>query len=359
MGARRTLAEPNILTPPQPGTVAPAETILEVRDLRTMLHLPGQRVFPVDGVSFTLTRGKTLAIVGESGSGKSMTAASIIRLLPKEVARVVGGQVLFGGRDLVKLSESEMRKVRGTGIAFMPQDPMTALNPSLTIGYQVSETLLVHEQIGKRAARVRAVELLKKTGIANASAIIDAYPHQLSGGMRQRVVLSMSLICQPTVLIADEPTTALDVTTQEQIIDLLQEIQTGSGLSLILITHDLGVVARIADEVLVMYAGRPAERGAIDDLFYQPNHPYTRGLLRSVDFESYAPRERLRSIVGTPPRLDALPGGCAFHPRCPYAREICHETAPPFQGGPGLASITACHVAHLGELEPWQSSTIQ
>jgi oligopeptide/dipeptide ABC transporter ATP-binding protein len=342
------------MTPPQPGPPLPAEAILEVRELRTMLHHPGRPVFPVDGVGFTLTRGKTLAIVGESGSGKSMTAASIIRLLPKEVGRVVGGQVRFGGRDLLALSESDMRKVRGTGIGFMPQDPMTALNPSLTIGYQVSETLLVHERVAKQAAWSRAAELLKKTGIANVSAVLDSYPHQLSGGMRQRVVLSMSLICRPAILIADEPTTALDVTTQEQIIDLLQEIQVESGLSLILITHDLGVVARIADDVLVMYAGRPAEYGAIDDLFYQPNHPYTRGLLRSVDFESYAPRERLRSIVGIPPRLDALPSGCAFHPRCPYAREICRETAPPFEGGPGLSSITACHVAHLGELEPWQ-----
>jgi oligopeptide/dipeptide ABC transporter ATP-binding protein len=311
-------------------------------------------VYPVDGASFALARGETLAIVGESGSGKSMTAASIMRLLPRDIARVVGGQVLFGGRDLLTLSDADMRGVRGTGIGFMPQDPMTALNPSLTIGYQVGEPLLVHERVSRQAARSRAVELLKKTGIANLPAILDAYPHQLSGGMRQRVVLSMSLICRPTVLIADEPTTALDVTTQEQIIDLLQEIQVESGLSLILITHDLGVVARIADQVLVMYAGRPAEHGAVDDIFYRPSHPYTRGLLRSVDFESYAARERLQSIPGVPPRLDALQGGCAFHPRCPYAREICRQVAPPFVGGPSLPSITACHVAHLGELEPWQ-----
>jgi oligopeptide/dipeptide ABC transporter ATP-binding protein len=236
---------------------------------------------------------------------------------------------------------------------------MTALNPSLTIGYQVSEPLLVHERITRQAARSRAIELLAKTGIPNLPAILDAYPHQLSGGMRQRVILSMSLICQPIVLIADEPTTALDVTTQEQIIDLLQEIQAESGLSLILITHDLGVVARIADQVLVMYAGRPAEHGAVDDIFYRPSHPYTRGLLRSVDFDSYAPRERLRSIPGIPPRLDALPTGCAFHPRCPYAREICREVVPPFEASPSLPSITACHVAHAGELEPWQSPAAQ
>jgi oligopeptide/dipeptide ABC transporter ATP-binding protein len=284
-----------------------------------------------------------------------MTAASIVRLLPRERARVVGGQVLFGGQDLLTLSEADMRRIRGTGIALMPQDPMTALNPSLTVGYQVGEPLRVHERVTRQAARSRAVALLAKTGIANLPAILDSYPHQLSGGMRQRVILAMSLICQPTVLIADEPTTALDVTTQEQIIDLLQEIQAESGLSLILITHDLGVVARIADQVLVMYAGRPVEHGTIDDIFYRPSHPYTRGLLRSVDFESYAPREHLRSIPGVPPRLDALPAGCAFHPRCPYVRDICRDVAPPFTASPSLHSITACHVAHSGELEPWPS----
>jgi oligopeptide/dipeptide ABC transporter ATP-binding protein len=198
---------------------------------------------------------------------------------------------------------------------------------------------------------------LTQTGIPNVNAIMETYPHHLSGGMRQRVVLSMSLIGRPSVLIADEPTTALDVTTQEQIIDLLQEIQQQSGLSLVLITHDLGVVARIADHVLVMYAGRPVEYGSVDDIFYRPNHPYTRGLLQSVDFGSYVPRERLRSIPGTPPRLSHLPGGCAYRPRCPFAVDICASVDPAFATTPSLPTVSACHVALAGELPQWQSST--
>jgi oligopeptide/dipeptide ABC transporter ATP-binding protein len=332
------------------------EPVLNVQSLRTELRTSDRRFFPVDGVSFELHRGKALAIVGESGSGKSMTAASIIRLLPRGMGGVKGGSVMFGGQDLLSLSEAQMRSVRGTGIALMPQDPMTALNPSLKVGFQVSEPLLVHQRVSRQEARSRAADLLTKTGIPNVPAILDTYPHHLSGGMRQRVVLSMSLICRPTVLIADEPTTALDVTTQEQIIDLLQAIQQESGLSLILITHDLGVVARIADHVLVMYAGRPAEYGTVDDIFYNPSHPYTRGLLQSVDFESYAPRERLRSIPGVPPRMVALPEGCAFHPRCPYAVDVCRKLDPTFKRVPDLPTVTACHVAQAGELEQWQSS---
>jgi peptide/nickel transport system ATP-binding protein len=237
----------------------------------------------------------------------------------------------------------------------MPQDPMTALNPSLTIGYQVMEPLLVHERLPRALIRTRAIELLKRTGIGNLPDILDAYPHQLSGGMRQRVVLAMALICHPSVLVADEPTTALDVTTQEQIMDLLQDVQREFGLSLIVISHDLGVVARIADHVLVMYAGRPAEYGTVHDIFARPSHPYTRGLLNSVDFASYPPRERLRSIPGVPPRLEALPRGCAFHPRCGYVRDVCRAVEPSLRSAPDLPSLTACHVAQAGELEPWRS----
>jgi oligopeptide transport system ATP-binding protein len=339
------------------GSVAPASPTLEVRGLHTVLRYGDVQIEPVNGVSFTLHKGKALAIVGESGSGKSLTAASIVRLLPRKLARIEGGEVLYEGRDLLALTERQMRSVRGPGIALMPQDPMTALNPSLTIGYQVAEPLRLHEQLSRRDSLPRAIELLRKTGMPNLPAILDAYPHQLSGGMRQRAVLAMSLICKPAVLIADEPTTALDVTTQEQIVDLLQSFQSESDLSLILITHDLGVVARIADEVLVMYAGRPVEYGTVDEIFYQPSHPYTRGLLRSVDFESYVPREYLQSIPGVPPRLDELPRGCAFHPRCPYARDACRQVVPPLAHSPLASSVTACLVAQEGDLEPWQPWT--
>jgi len=337
------------------GSPEAGEAILDVRDLTVALQTDDRAIHPVDGISFRLERGRTLAVVGESGSGKSMTALAIVGLLPRGLAHLTGGQVLLAGEDLAGIPESELRRRRGSNISLMPQDPMTALNPSLTIGYQVMEPLMVHERLPRSLIRIRAIELLKRTGIGNLPDILDAYPHQLSGGMRQRVVLAMALICRPGVLVADEPTTALDVTTQEQIIDLLQDLQREFGLSLIVISHDLGVVARIADHVLVMYAGRPAEYGSVDDIFARPSHPYTRGLLNSVDFASYPPRERLRSIPGVPPRLEALPSGCAFHPRCAYARDICRELKPTLMTAPGFPSLTACHVAQAGDLEPWPS----
>ncbi|HEX4214218.1 MAG TPA: ABC transporter ATP-binding protein [Candidatus Dormibacteraeota bacterium] len=336
-----------------PEPAGDGEIVLSLREVRTALRLGEGEIHPVDGVSFDLVRRQTLAIVGESGSGKSMTAASIIGLLPERVARISAGSILFRGEDLTQLSEAGLRRVRGKGIALMPQDPMTALNPSLTVGYQVTEPLRVHERASRAAAGERALALLARTGIGNPEAALRAYPHQLSGGMRQRVVLAMALICHPEVLIADEPTTALDVTTQEQIIDLLQEMQADSGLSLILITHDLGVVARIADRVLIMYAGRSAEYGTTEDIFYRPSHPYTRGLLASVDFDSYAPGSHLGSIPGAPPRLDALPSGCAFRTRCPFARAVCEERVPVLRAGPSVPGEVACHVALAGDLPPW------
>ncbi len=328
-----------------------AEVALEVRGLRTRLRSGGPDQYPVDGVSFELRRGETLAIVGESGSGKSMTALSIVGLLPR-VASVVGGSAILAGEDLLALSPKAMRDRRGVAIAYMPQDPVSALNPSLTIGRQVTEPLTVHGQGSRQEATERAVDLLKMLGIPNLPGALDAYPHQLSGGMRQRVLLAMGLIGRPRVLIADEPTTSVDVTTQEQIIDLLGEIQRDSSLALIVITHDLGVVARIATRVLVMYAGRVVEYGHADEVFDRPVHPYTRALLRSVDFAGAAPRTRLYALEGYPPQLGDLPSGCAFHPRCGYCVDVCRQLVPELGPVPESGSLSACHLATQGRLPP-------
>jgi oligopeptide/dipeptide ABC transporter ATP-binding protein len=328
--------------------------LLEVDDLQTHITESGQVTRAVDGISFQLEKGRTLAIVGESGSGKTMTALSIVRLLPTATAQIVGGRILFEGRDLTVASEGELRQIRGDRIAIMFQDPLTALNPSLRVGPQVMEPLLEHRRVDRAEARQRAVEMLARTHLPDPAAVFDAYPHQLSGGMRQRVVLAMALACEPDVLIADEPTTALDVTTQEQIIDLLLEIQQATRLSLIVITHDLGVVARIADDVLVVYAGKGVEYGAVRDVFKLPAHPYTRGLLESIDYQQYRPRERLDSIPGVPPRLDELPPGCAFHPRCRFAIDRCREETPLLLPPPGYRTLAACHVAQAGSLPLWR-----
>jgi len=280
-----------------------------------------------------------------------MTALSIIGLLP-QIASVVSGSAILAGEDLLTLSPKAMRDRRGVAIGYMPQDPVSALNPSLTIGRQVTEPLVIHHQESHQGAVERAVELLRMLGIPNLPAALDAYPHQLSGGMRQRVLLAMSLIGRPRVLIADEPTTSVDVTTQEQIIDLLGEIQRESSLALIIITHDLGVVARVATRVLVMYAGRVVEYGDADEVFDRPMHPYTRGLLRSVDFAGGAPRTRLYALEGNPPQLGDLPAGCAFHPRCGYCVDICRQVVPELGPLPDGASLSACHLATQGRLSP-------
>jgi oligopeptide/dipeptide ABC transporter ATP-binding protein len=331
--------------------VSGASAALEVRGLRTVLRTGGPEHYPVDGVSFELRRGETLAIVGESGSGKSMTALSIIGLLPR-VASVVSGSALIDGEDLIALNPKAMSDRRGITIAYMPQDPVSALNPSLTIGKQVTEPLIVHGQASRKEAVGRATELLRVLGIPNLPGALDAYPHQLSGGTRQRVLLAMSLIGRPKVLIADEPTTSVDVTTQEQIIDLLGEIQRETSLALIVITHDLGVVARIATRVLVMYAGRVVEYGDADEVFDRPMHPYTRALLRSVDFAGAAPRSRLYALEGYPPQLGDLPSGCAFHPRCAHCVDICGQVRPELGPLPGGRSLSACHLATQGRLPP-------
>jgi oligopeptide/dipeptide ABC transporter ATP-binding protein len=327
--------------------------LLRVTDLRTCLVTGGVTAYPVDGVSFELRHGDTLAVVGESGSGKSMTALSLMGLLPRGVISVASGRAELDGRDLLALRPRDMRRMRGLEIAYMPQDPVSALNPALPIGRQVAEALLVHRTASKQEAQARAGQLLRRMGLPNMPQALRAYPHQLSGGMRQRVVLAMALIGNPKVLIADEPTTALDVTTQEQIIELLMELQCETRLGLILITHDMGVVARIATDVLVMYAGKPVEHGKVDTVFDSPTHPYTRGLLESVSFEALAPRTTLRSIEGTPPALDDLPGGCSFRPRCRHAIDVCRSEPPALTGVPGSASVSACHVARSGALPPF------
>jgi dipeptide transport system ATP-binding protein len=303
------------------------EKILQVKDLQVSFSTYGGEVKAVRGVSFDLYKGETLAIVGESGCGKSVTSQSIMRLIPNPPGKIIGGEILFKGQDLIKLKEPELRKFRGANISMIFQDPMTALNPTLSIGEQIMEGIIQHKKIARAEAKKAAIEMLALVGIPSPEQRLKQYPHQFSGGMRQRIVIAMALVCQPDVLIADEPTTALDVTIQAQILELFREIQKKTGVSIILITHDLGVVAQVATRIAVMYAGKIVELGSRREIFYQPQHPYTRGLLQSVprlDIE----RDELVPIPGTPPDLFSPPVGCAFAARCPYAMEVCDQAYP-------------------------------
>jgi oligopeptide/dipeptide ABC transporter ATP-binding protein len=299
-----------------------------VRNLKTHFFTDEGVVRAVDGLSYDLHRGETLGIVGESGSGKSVHALSIMRLIPTPPGKIVDGQILFEGRDLLKLSDEQMRRIRGNRIAMVFQEPMTSLNPVLTIGEQIAEAVMLHQKLDKRAAWAKAAEMLERVKIPLARDRVKDYPHQFSGGMRQRVMIAMALSCNPSVLLADEPTTALDVTIQAQIIELMRELQREFGTSIIMITHNLGVVAEMCDNVVVMYAGRPVERTDIKRIFQDPKHPYTWGLLHSVP-KLYERQERLIPIEGQPPSLIDLPPGCAFAPRCPFAMEICVQVDPP------------------------------
>ena len=321
--------------------MTPADPLLRVERLTTAFKTPGGEVRAVDNVSLELRRGETLGLVGESGSGKSMTAMSILRLV-QPPGETRGGPVAFNGRsDLLELSEREMRNVRGAEIALIFQEPMTALNPVFTIGDQIAEAMLVHHQASRKAARDRAVELLEAVKIPDAVKRARDYPHQLSGGMRQRVLIAMALACQPLMLIADEPTTALDVTIQAEVLDLLREMKDKIDLALLLITHDLGVVAGHVDRLAVMYAGRIVEEGPVRRIFSDPAHPYTRGLLASIPGRT--PGKRLASIEGAVPNLAALPPGCAFEPRCPFRFPKCHTAPPPpFPVEPGRS--TRCYL---------------
>jgi len=301
-----------------------AERLLEVKGLKVRFATEDGVVHAVDGVDFELDRGKVLGIVGESGSGKSVSAMTLLGLTRDKNTRFEG-EVIYKGQSLLDLPESDLRDVRGNEIAMIFQDPMTSLNPVYTVGDQIVEAIVTHEQANKREAKRRAVELLRQVGIPNAQQRVDDYPHQFSGGMRQRAMIAMALSCNPDVLIADEPTTALDVTIQAQILELLARLRADFDSSVILITHDLGVVAEVADDILVMYAGRAVEHGPKRQLFYDPQHPYTWGLLGSIPRLDRPKPEKLHSIKGTPPSLINLPRGCKFRPRCPHAFDKCEE----------------------------------
>ncbi|MER3400219.1 MAG: peptide ABC transporter ATP-binding protein [Thermoflexus sp.] len=302
--------------------------LLDVRNLELRFFTRDGVVHAVNGVSFSLHEGETLGIVGESGSGKSVTMLSILRLIPQPPGRITRGEVLFQGVDLLKLSEADIRRIRGSKIAMVFQDPMTSLNPVLTIGRQITEVLETHLNMSPQEARQRAVELLQMVGIPNAEERLNDYPHQFSGGMRQRVMIAMALACHPQILIADEPTTALDVTIQAQIIELVKRLRDELGMAIIWITHDLGVVAGLAHRVAVMYAGYIVEEAPVLELYHNPRHPYTLGLLGSLPRLDRWERRRLVSIDGMPPDLLELPQGCPFAPRCPYAFDRCWEENP-------------------------------
>jgi len=319
--------------------------LLEVRDLTTCFKTDRGEFSAVDGVSFTLEAGRTLGIVGESGCGKSVTSLSIMGLLPKGQGRVASGSILFNGTDLTTLSPAAMRNLRGNKMAMIFQEPMTSLNPAFTIGNQLIEAIRCHRDISHSAARVRAIEMLAKVRIPSPEQRIDTYPHKLSGGMRQRVMIAMALACEPQLLIADEPTTALDVTIQAQVLELMRSLRTSAGTAIVLITHDLGVIAELADEVAVMYAGRLVERASVERLFAEPQHPYTIGLLGSIP-KMHLTQSRLAAIEGQVPSPTSAPVGCRFAARCPFADAKCIEISPPLQEL-SAAHFVACWKAPL------------
>jgi oligopeptide/dipeptide ABC transporter, ATP-binding protein, C-terminal domain len=331
-------------TPPAPSAPPPADVLLDVRDLRTYFHVMDGTVPAVDGVSFSLGRGQTLGIVGESGSGKSVTALTVMRLLDIPPAEIASGEIWFDGREILSMRMDEMRKLRGNDMAMIFQEPLTSLNPVFSIGEQISEQVLIHLKCTKKEAWDRAIESLSLVGIPSPEQRVKQYPHELSGGMRQRVMIAMALSCEPKLLIADEPTTALDVTIQAQILELLKSVQQRTGSALLLITHDLGVVAEMVDHVIVMYAGQIVEHGTADQVLVSPRAPYTMGLLESIPTAEKR-GTRLEVIKGVVPSPFNLPPACRFEPRCPYAWEACSQIAPPLvvtAGGEG--QLARCHL---------------
>ena len=303
------------------------DVLLDVRDLRTYFHVMDGTVKAVDGVTFSVRRGGRLALVGESGCGKSVTALSIMRLIDIPPGEFAGGQILFDGVDLLTLDDAAIRRVRGGEIAMIFQEPMTSLNPVMSVGDQITEAVLLHQPVDRKGATEIAVQALADVGVADPRRRLKQYPHELSGGMRQRIMIAMALSCNPKLIIADEPTTALDVTIQRQILELIKAIQERTGAALLLITHDLGVVAETVDDVAVMYAGRVVETGTVEEVLLNPQHPYTRGLLESIPSEGKR-GQRLSAIKGTVPNPFRMPPGCKFEPRCPYAFEPCADTEP-------------------------------
>ncbi len=327
--------------------------LLRVEGLRTVFRTAAGTAAAVDGVSYALGAGETLAVVGESGSGKSVTALSVMGLVPDPPGRVVAGEVWYLDRNLLELKEKELEKVRGAEISMIFQEPMSSLNPVLTIERQLTETIIEHEHLGRGEARNRAIEMLKLVRIPEPERRMSQYPHQLSGGMLQRVMIAMALACSPKILIADEPTTALDVTIQAQILTLMADLQERFGTAILLITHDLGVVAETADRVAVMYAGRIVERGTVYDVFEHPRHPYTRGLLDAIPhlgaLQGETRRDRLNEIPGIVPSLTRLPPGCRFAPRCPLASPKCEQHYPPFEEMASGHWAACWHSDQLGE----------
>ena len=317
--------------------------LLEIRDLHVRFSTRDGVVKAVDGVSFSADRGQTLGVVGESGSGKSVTALTVMGLT-RSPGTEIEGRVLLDGTDLVTLGSKQLRDTRGKRIAMIFQDPMSSLHPLYKVGWQIEEAIRAHEHVSRQVARRRALEALREVGIPSAAERLDSYPHELSGGMRQRVMIAIALVLDPEVLIADEPTTALDVTVQAQILDLINELQSERGTAVVLITHDLGVVAETADDVVVMYAGRIAEHGPIETMLTAPEHPYTWGLLQSAPRLGAPRSERLQPIRGLPPSLINVPNGCPFHPRCPYAFEICPTRVPELLPS-NAGHEVACHLA--------------
>lgn len=304
------------------------QKLLSVKDLKTYFYTDDGVIPAVDGISFDLDKGGTIGIVGESGCGKSVTSLSVMGLIPQPPGKIAGGEILFEGEDLLKKSEAEMRHIRGNDISMIFQEPMTSLNPVFTVGNQIAEAIILHQGLDKGAAREKAIEMLRLVGIPSPEKRVDDYPHQMSGGMRQRVMIAMALSCNPKLLIADEPTTALDVTIQAQILDLMRELRKNLGTAIMMITHDLGVIAELVDKVVVMYTGKIVEAADTYTIFKNPKHPYTIGLLGSI------PRldgdgSRLQAIPGSVPIPGSFPVGCGFHPRCPFATELCVQKRPP------------------------------
>jgi oligopeptide/dipeptide ABC transporter ATP-binding protein len=328
------------------------DALLRVTNLVAGFESGGVVARAVDGVSFDVHRGKTLGIVGESGCGKSVTAFSIIRLLPQPHGRIVSGSILFEGTDLAQASEAHLHRIRGGRIGMVFQEPLSALNPVQTIGRQLMEVLLLHKSITKQEALKQAVALLGKVGIPSPEIRIGEYPHQLSGGMRQRVVIAMALSCNPAVLIADEPTTALDVTVQAQILELMRSLQEELGMAIVLITHDLGVIAQVCDDVVVMYAGQIAEQGSVDAIFRRPMHPYTRGLLASIPRLTTLRKSRLPTIEGSVPGLHEMPPGCRYQNRCPYAQPRCAEERPPLDAVEDRHAVSCVRWRELPAFSP-------
>ena len=320
------------------------EALLDVRNLRTQFHTSAGVIRAVDGVSWDVRRGETVALVGESGCGKSVSALSVMRLVSAPAGRIVDGEIIFKGRNLLSLPEEEMRRIRGREIGMIFQEPMTSLNPVLTIGRQLTETLETHLGMTSAQAETRAVELLSLVGITDGARRLRQYPHQFSGGMRQRIMIAMALSCDPALVLADEPTTALDVTIQAQILELMKSLSRRLGVAMLIITHNLGVVARYADRVNVMYAGKIVEQATAREIYANPRHPYTLGLLRSVPRLDEPRRARLQPIPGQPPDLSRLPVGCSFAPRCAYVVDRCREQQPPLEEV-AAAHVSACWLA--------------